>query len=535
MKRIVVSVLLLCLLGFAGTAGAEAGLDNEATQSDAEVQDSSRFLENTAESETSEDIELSDADLAEIDSWGAELDAAFVETATSTQEADANTDAAQSESDAELDALSAEAATLESESNEVENEIAQIDSALEENVPDNMRLAQTENANQGIGEFFSKVASAGAKVKDAVKSAVKKVAEKVKNVVKAAVHIAKKAAKKIGDSKFGQAAKHLAHKVKEVAKKLWHKGKHLVKKALKKLGHLAKKGWKGAKHLYHKGKHWLKKHGHRLGRRIRRFGRRLRRWLKRLRRKLRKSHRWMRCKDLRWKRRNISIHIHIGGPCHKHGGPHPIQPPLCPEEEEEMDRVHEHKHHGEGGIIFIPIFLGGNGYGHPAGPDLATPDPWPGRPDTGGLDHIDHGVYLHQPEIDDNGNPLPTNPLTGEPIWDGVHPKFKGKADLPSVTRLPEDVEDCVACQYVWKQIEQDVGNSAITETIYDSFNANAMDAQRTPLFYPAVQTMFDAVDDMISDYMDGYTVNQICENSMLCRPRNLDQFLHYQRKTKLI
>lgn len=31
-------------------------------------------------------------------------------------------------------------------------------------------------------------------------------------------------------------------------------------------------------------------------------------------------------------------------------------------------------------------------------------------------------------------------------------------------------------------------------------------------------QDMFDSVDDMISDYMDGYTVNQMCENSRICR-----------------
>jgi hypothetical protein len=118
-------------------------------------------------------------------------------------------------------------------------------------------------------------------------------------------------------------------------------------------------------------------------------------------------------------------------------------------------------------------------------------------------------------------------------MWDGVRPLHPGKADVPGVPRLPEDVEDCVACQYVWKQVEMDVGNSAITQTIYDSFHANAVDAQRTPVFYPACQSMFDAADDMIGDYMDGYTVDQICENSMLCRMRDLRQFLKHQRITK--
>jgi len=82
----------------------------------------------------------------------------------------------------------------------------------------------------------------------------------------------------------------------------------------------------------------------------------------------------------------------------------------------------------------------------------------------------------------------------------------------------PGDVEDCVACRYVWMQVEMDVGNSMIEENIYDAFHANALEAQKTPIFYPACQTMFDSIDDMLGDYMDGYSVNQICENSMLCR-----------------
>jgi len=84
--------------------------------------------------------------------------------------------------------------------------------------------------------------------------------------------------------------------------------------------------------------------------------------------------------------------------------------------------------------------------------------------------------------------------------------------------RLPEDVEDCVACRYVWLQVEMDVGNSQIEENIYDSFYQNALEAQKAPIFYPGCQTMFDSIDDMIGDYMDGYTVNQLCENSLLCR-----------------
>jgi hypothetical protein len=94
----------------------------------------------------------------------------------------------------------------------------------------------------------------------------------------------------------------------------------------------------------------------------------------------------------------------------------------------------------------------------------------------------------------------------------------KPKKRRPKMPRLPEDVEDCVACRYVWLQVEMDVGNSQIEENIYDSFYQNSLEAQKAPIFYPGCQTMFDSIDDMIGDYMDGYTVNQLCENSLLCR-----------------
>jgi hypothetical protein len=81
-----------------------------------------------------------------------------------------------------------------------------------------------------------------------------------------------------------------------------------------------------------------------------------------------------------------------------------------------------------------------------------------------------------------------------------------------------EEIEDCMSCRYVWLQVEMDVGDTQIEENVYDAFNQNAIEAQKQPIFYPGVQTMFDVVDDMLGDYMDGYNVNQICENSLLCR-----------------
>jgi len=194
------------------------------------------------------------------------------------------------------------------------------------------------------------------------------------------------------------------------------------------------------------------------------------------------------------------------------------------------------------GVITADGAAGSNANGQPDQPDMGSAtgatdaqgrpiiDPETGRPNLNAGPAVGKVGKPYDSRDEEDTDNLPKN---GKGMWNGVDPKFHGQADVPSVPRLPEDVEDCVACQYVWKQVEQDVGNSAITQTIYDSFHANAIDAQRTPVFYPAVQTMFDAADDMIGDYMEGFTVNQLCENSMLCRPRDLRQFLKHQRVTK--
>jgi len=180
-----------------------------------------------------------------------------------------------------------------------------------------------------------------------------------------------------------------------------------------------------------------------------------------------------------------------------------------------------------------PIPEPGTGPNHDGGDIPAPPEP-PESPQLhGGIN--EHNTF---PGPATNGNADNTVVNVGPDGnvgsgWNGVNPRYRGEPDLPPVKRLPEDVEDCVACQYVWKQVEQDVGNSAITQTIYDSFQHNAVEAQKTPIFYPACQTMMDAADDMVTDYMEGFTVDQLCENSMLCRPRDLNQFLKFQRRTK--
>jgi len=121
----------------------------------------------------------------------------------------------------------------------------------------------------------------------------------------------------------------------------------------------------------------------------------------------------------------------------------------------------------------------------------------------------------------------------GGAIWKGVKkvgsfllgnrgklPEVKIKEENPSPFNFrPEDIEDCVACQYVWYQVEVEVGNDKIQENIYDAFTSVCMDAQKSSIFFPACEHMFDDVYSMIADYMNGQlNVNQICISAGFCR-----------------
>jgi hypothetical protein len=88
----------------------------------------------------------------------------------------------------------------------------------------------------------------------------------------------------------------------------------------------------------------------------------------------------------------------------------------------------------------------------------------------------------------------------------------------PVIKMRPEDIEDCTACRWVWLSIEAQVGNSQVEQTVYDAFTTACIEAQKAPIFYKACEDMFDDVYGMIGDYIDGYTVNQVCEGAKMCR-----------------
>lgn len=531
----------------------EAAAEDEAEEEVTAEEQAEVFLEADAEEEVDE------ADLAELDALEQSIDNAEAEAEGSDEFA--------AEADAEsLEQLEAEAAEVEEETTTFEqavdstdessfleaagaaeyDEVA-ADSMMEGGVSpaagEDMRMVQARN--KGFGDWLKKaakssvsavkkVASAGGKAVKAGAKAAAKVATKVgkaavklgKKVVSKAVNLVKKVAKKVANSGIGGAIGKGLKKLGKVGKKLLKKAKKLAKKAIKGAKKIIKKLLNGKLNL-NLFKHKKCKRGpegkkcriskckaHALGCRYK-------------------------CARGGWSRRRNSHEK----ACRTQGGVHPDWrdydlPSLDMRDLDIKEGVlNPDGTPGPWATSHPNPAIPGQG-GHPDGinaPGASVPGT---APSLGGSSSLagtasPQWVPAHIAANGDEWNRVVEVGPAGRKGWNGVNPRYKGQPDLPPVKRLPEDVEDCVACQYVWKQVEQDVGNSAITQTIYDSFHANALEAQRTPIFYPACQTMFDAADDMIGDYMEGFTVDQICENSMLCRPRDLNQFLKHQRRTK--
>jgi len=558
---------------------AEDAADVEA-ESDEEADSEDVFLE--AEADTDADDEVDESDLVELDALEQEVDHAeevaehsdeFAEEAEAESfeqlEAEVEDVAEQTETFTEaVDSTDAdhaeESALLEAQAAAASYDEVAADTMMESGMSpasgEDMRLAQ------GFGKVLGDAAKAG--LNAAAKAAGKEIGRAVgkaavslgREVVGKAVDAVKKIAKKVSNSKLGQ-------ELKEGGAKLLSKAKGLAKKAIKGAKKIIDKLLHGK---HHKKDHKKEKHGKGLKKEVK-HGKGLKKdkkkdkkkkkhhkkhhknHHKKDKKKCKKGAEGKKCRKEKCKKHKLGCRFKCarGGYSRRHhskhnacrlsGGLHPNWFDF--DVSEALDLALDLAE----GVLNDDGTPGPNATENPPGtgpgerkPKRPTePKPWTKPP----------APKPKQP-LSSNGKPMVPATLTDSANgdehnkvvavgkgrghhWNGVNPRYKGQADLPPVQRLPEDVEDCVACQYVWKQVEQDVGNSAITQTIYDAFHANALDAQRTPIFYPACQTMFDAADDMIGDYMDGYTVDQVCENSMLCRPRDLNQFLKHQRVTK--
>lgn len=84
-----------------------------------------------------------------------------------------------------------------------------------------------------------------------------------------------------------------------------------------------------------------------------------------------------------------------------------------------------------------------------------------------------------------------------------------------------QEYEDCMACRFVWKQVEMDVSNARYIEDVQASFEHNCLDAQKSSIFYKACEDMYDDLYAMSDDYMSSdYTVDKMCQRANMCKKK---------------
>jgi len=82
-----------------------------------------------------------------------------------------------------------------------------------------------------------------------------------------------------------------------------------------------------------------------------------------------------------------------------------------------------------------------------------------------------------------------------------------------------QNYEDCMACRFIWKQVEMDVSTAKYVEDVQASFEHNCLDAQKSPIFYKACEDMYDDMYAMTDDYMSSdFTVDKMCQRSNMCK-----------------
>jgi len=84
----------------------------------------------------------------------------------------------------------------------------------------------------------------------------------------------------------------------------------------------------------------------------------------------------------------------------------------------------------------------------------------------------------------------------------------------------PNDIEDCVGCIWIVRQVEAMIGSEQSQTIIWEAIRSAMEQARTTPIFYPVAQMMEDCRDDVLMGYQEGLTSNQICEETRFCRER---------------
>jgi hypothetical protein len=84
---------------------------------------------------------------------------------------------------------------------------------------------------------------------------------------------------------------------------------------------------------------------------------------------------------------------------------------------------------------------------------------------------------------------------------------------------LGQRTEDCMACRFIWKQVEMDVSNAKYVEDVQASFEHNCLDAQKSEIFFKGCEDMYDDMYALTDDYMaNDYSVDQMCQRANMCK-----------------
>jgi hypothetical protein len=104
---------------------------------------------------------------------------------------------------------------------------------------------------------------------------------------------------------------------------------------------------------------------------------------------------------------------------------------------------------------------------------------------------------------------------------DAPSPNKGGQAEKPLT---PNELEDCVACRLVWKQVEMAVGNARFQEDVMVAFEKACMEAQKSTIFFTACNDMYADIAAFTDDYMSNkFVVGTMCKRAGLCRDGKLE------------
>jgi len=96
-------------------------------------------------------------------------------------------------------------------------------------------------------------------------------------------------------------------------------------------------------------------------------------------------------------------------------------------------------------------------------------------------------------------------------------------------------LEDCLACRFIWKQVEMDVANARYVEDVQASFEHNCLDAQKSSIFFKGCEDMYDDMYAMTDDYMaNEYTVSTMCKRANMCKDKKGKKDKKHKKGKKL-